>query len=59
MVSDAKRKADAKYDRTHTKGYYLKLNIGTDADIIAHLDGMTGRQTYIKELIRADMKKAQ
>ena len=37
------------------KGYYIKLNINDDADIIERLDTKKNRQGYIKELIRTDM----
>lgn len=37
------------------KGYYIKLNINDDADIIERLDTQKNRQGYIKELIRTDM----
>ena len=47
-----KYEAQAKYDKNHTKGIYLKLNKDTDADIIARLEEVDNRQGYIKELIR-------
>ena len=62
-TTEARRRANAKYDAANTKGLYLKLNITTDADIIDWLDEMArrdsikGKQGYIKELIRADMHK--
>ena len=37
------------------KGYYIKLNITEDEDIIKRLDEQTNRQGYIKELIRTDI----
>ena len=37
------------------KGYYIKLNISDDADIIQRLDEQKNRQGYIKELIRTDI----
>ena len=37
------------------KGYYIKLNITEDQDIIKRLDEQTNRQGYIKELIRTDI----
>jgi len=44
-----------KYDKTHTKGVYLKLNKETDRDIIEHLQKQDNKQGYIKKLIREDM----
>lgn len=55
MVSEAKKRSNAKYDAKNTKMICLKLNLKTDADIIARLDEVAAKQTYIKELIRADM----
>lgn len=62
-TSEARRRANAKYDAGHTKGIYLKLNITTDAAILDWLEEMArrnslkGKQGYIKSLIIADMKK--
>lgn len=44
-----------KYDKTHTKGVYLKLNKETDRDILEHLQKQNNKQGYIKKLIREDM----
>ena len=43
-----------KYDKAHCKGFYMKLNKKTDADIIATLDSKKNKQGYIKKLIRRD-----
>lgn len=53
--TDAMRRASARYDKSHTRQIVLKLNINTDADILARLDSCTNRQGYIKRLIRQDM----
>ena len=37
------------YDREHTKRFSCKLNLKTDADIIAWLDRFPNRQGYIKQ----------
>ena len=37
------------------QGYYMKLNIVEDDDIIQRLDEQKNRQGYIKDLIRADI----
>ena len=57
MITDAKKRAVAKYDRAHTRQYHLKLNLATDADIIEHLGRQQSIQGYIKDLIRRDIKK--
>lgn len=41
-----------KYDKAHCKGFYMKLNKKTDADIIAVLEAEPNKQGYIKGLIR-------
>lgn len=57
-------KSQAKYtayktawDRENTKQYKLKLNKNTDADLITWLDSIENKQSYLKDLIRADMDK--
>ena len=59
-------KSQAKYtayknawDRENTRQYKLKLNKKTDADLIEWLDNQENRQSYLKELIRADMEKSK
>lgn len=52
MATKAQSRASAKYDKTHTKGIYLKLNKETDADIIDYLKEVDNVQGLIKELIR-------
>lgn len=37
-------------------GVYLKLNPKTDGDIIEKLEAVDKKQTYIKNLIRDDIK---
>ena len=60
-TTEARRRANTKYDAANTKGLYLKLNLNTDADIInwleemARRDPIKGKQGYIKDLIRADI----
>ena len=56
MISDAKKRADAKYDAGHTRQIKLKLNLETDKDILKRLDEVGNKQGYIKELIRDDLK---
>lgn len=61
-MTEAQKRAQHEYDRRMAVRYCLKLNKGTDADIIARLQwaadtGIT-KQGYIKSLIRADMKGA-
>lgn len=46
-----------RWDAEHTKVITLKLNIKTDADILARLAQEPNKQGYIKRLIRADIAK--
>ncbi len=55
-TSEALKKAIRKYDKEHTKQILLKLNKGTDADILQKLDKVDNKQGYIKGLIRDDIK---
>ena len=48
-----------KYDQTPTKQVKLKLNRRTDKDILDKLDSVGSKQTYIKQLIRADIEKSK
>ena len=45
------------YDRENSKRYGLKLNLKTDADIIAQLDAQSSMQGYIRRLIREDIAR--
>ena len=54
-TKEAHALAVLKYDSKNTKQYHLKLNLGTDADIIAKLESVGSMQGYIKRLIREDI----
>jgi len=56
-VSEAQKRANAKYDKSNTKMMSFKFNLQTDADILDRLAKVPNKQGYIKELIRKDMKK--
>jgi hypothetical protein len=57
MTTEAQKRAVAKYDAKNTRKIVLKLNTGTDADILERLDTVDNRQGYIKRLIREDIGK--
>jgi len=57
MTSEAKRRANARYDKANTIGLYLKLNLKTDADILEWLEAQDNKQGAIKELIRKEMER--
>lgn len=56
MTTDARKRANAKYDKANTKQIILKLNLKTDADILARLESEENKQGYIKRLIRNDLE---
>lgn len=49
---DARNRAQEKYDKKNTVGFYMKLNIHSDADIISWLHLQPSKQTAVKALIR-------
>ena len=57
MVTEAQAKAQNKYDAKNTRQVQLQLNRRTDEDVLEKLDSVPSKQGYIKELIRADLKK--
>jgi len=46
-----------RYDARTAVYISLKMNKGTDADILRRLEEVPSKQGYIKELIRADIAK--
>ena len=57
-MTEARSRAQAKYDASHTRKIVMKLNKETDKDILERLDQVPNKQGYIKELIRDDIKKS-
>lgn len=45
-----------KWTKDNIKGFFLSLNKSKDADIISWLSDIPNKQSYIKELIRADIR---
>ena len=56
VTTEAQKRASMKYQRRMIRQVNLKLNRGTDADLIAHLEKVDNVQEYIKDLIRQDMR---
>ena len=54
---DCNLKAIAKFNKEKTVSVRLALNKNTDADIIEKLASVPSKMGYIKELIRADIRK--
>ena len=49
--------AKSRYDAVNTRQVKMKLNIKTDADILAWLDAQENKQGAIKQAIRKEIKK--
>ena len=56
-VTEAKARANARYDAAHTVQFKMKLNTKTDADILDKLESVDNKQGYVKGLIREDIEK--
>lgn len=60
MTDSTKRSRDkVEWDRNNTTQIKMKLNNRTDKDIIERLNSVGSKQTYIKMLIREDIKKGE
>lgn len=55
----ARTKTQAKYDKDNTVGFYMKLNIHTDLDIIHWLWGQPSKQGAVKKLIREEIARKE
>ena len=53
----ARTQAQAKYDRSHTTGFYMILNTSSDQDILEWLDMQGSKQGAIKKLIREEIER--
>lgn len=56
--SEAQKRADRKYKAEKVKRLMVEF-YPTEKDIIEHLDKQDKKSTYIKNLLREDMKKEQ
>lgn len=57
MVSEAQKRASAKWEAENTIQVKLKLHKTNDRDIIEKLKSKDSKQGYIKQLIRDDIAK--
>ena len=60
MYKDVKKRREnqSKWIRKNTKGFYIRLSLEKDADIIELLASKDNKQGYVKNLIRADIAGA-
>lgn len=56
--SEAQKRAVQKYKREKVHRIYVEF-YGPDSDILEHIQKQEKKQTYIKNLIRADMQKGE
>lgn len=56
-TAQATMTAKERYDARTAVRISLKLNKGTDSDVLRRLEEVPSKQGYIKELIRADLAK--
>lgn len=56
---EARSRAQSKYDKQHTTGFYMKLNLHTDMDIIRWFWKQSSKQGAVKELIREAIAKEE
>lgn len=54
-ASEARLRANAKYDAENTLKVGFKFNKKTDLDIVEKLEKVENKQAYIKQLIRQDI----
>lgn len=47
----------ARYDAKSSRRYSLKLNVNTDAELIAMLDSVSSVNSYVRRLIREDIAR--
>ena len=57
MSTKAEIKAINRFNKEKTKCIQVRLNMNTDADILAKLEQVPSKMGYIKELIRKDIKE--
>jgi hypothetical protein len=54
--TDAQKEANERYRKANVTQKTIRF-YPTEADLIAHVEKQPKKQTYIKDLIRADMEK--
>ena len=53
----SKKRYNKEYIKNNCKNVVMMLNKNTDQDIILHLQTITNKNAYLKNLIRNDMEK--
>lgn len=55
MLSEAQKKAQAKYDKANTVQFKMKFSKKNDAEIIERIQAQPNKQDYIRQLVIADI----
>ncbi len=56
-VSDAKKRANAKWNQENLKQFAIAFNKKNDSDVIKRLEEVPNRADYIRQLVRSDIEK--
>lgn len=56
-VSEAQKRATAKYIKHNVKRYVVQLNKNTDGDLVAFMEGVDNVNGFFKDCIRKAMKE--
>lgn len=56
-LSEAKKKAQIKYNKKAKTQFSLSFHNVNDADIIEKLKGVKSKNDYVRQLIRKDLEK--
>lgn len=54
-MTEAQKRASAKYDKKNTRTFCIKLNYNTDADLIRLLETHDNIQGYIKQVLEGEL----
>lgn len=57
MVSEAQKRASAKYDKSNAYHVGLKFNRKTDKDVVEKLENCKNKCAYIRKLVKADIRR--
>lgn len=58
-ISEAQKKASAKYVKENVREIKLKVNKRTETALYEWMESIENKQGYLKELVLADMKAKQ
>ena len=59
MVSETKKRINAKWDKANSKSFSIKCMLKSDKDILDFLETLDNRNAFIKDLIRSYIKSQE